>query len=48
LDSGRRILSHDRVAGLDAEFVRGGQEDFGVGLAVGEVASGDVDVEVVH
>ena len=32
------------MAGLDAELVRGGQEDLGVGLAVGEIASGDAGV----
>jgi hypothetical protein len=36
------------MAWLDAELVRGGQEDLGVGLAVREIASGDVYVEVVQ
>jgi hypothetical protein len=34
LDFGGRVLDHDRVARLDAELVRRGQEDLGVGLRV--------------
>ena len=36
------------MASFDAEFVRGGQEDLGVGFAVGEITPGDVGVEVVQ
>jgi hypothetical protein len=48
LHAGRRVLDHHRVARLDTELVRSGQEDLGVRLAVGEIASGDVGVEVIQ
>src|ERR1700761_929250 len=48
LHAGGRVLDHHRVAWLDAEFMRGGQEDLGVWLAAGEIAPRDIHVEVVQ
>ena len=45
LDPAGRVLDHEAGAGGDAELGGGGEEDGRVGLALGEVAAGDVGVE---
>ena len=45
LDPAGRVLDHEAGAGGHAELGGGGEEDGRVGLALGEVAAGDVGVE---
>ncbi len=45
LDTARRVLDHEAVSGRQAQLVRGGKEDHGVGLAAREIPAGEVGVE---
>ena len=45
LDPAGGVLHHETVGRADAELLGGGQKDGRVGLALGEVAAGDVGVE---